>query len=70
MLATLEVHLTNFSRDVLRHGVVGAPGSDGVPVTNLLDLGHGVEDLRLLGITPGELLDVVTAVLVPGDDGR
>ena len=61
--------LTNLSISILLSCVVGAPGCNVVPVPQLFNLFHGVERLWLLGISSGNLLDLVVAELVAGDHG-
>jgi hypothetical protein len=50
--------------------ITPTPCSHIVAILDLLKMGHGVEDLGLLGVTPGEFLNFATPVFVARYDGR
>ena len=65
-----DAELTDLRGRILRGCVVGAPRRDDVTVSQLLNRVHWIEGLRFLRISSGDLLVLVVAVLVAGDDRR
>ena len=65
-----DAELTDLRGSILHGRVVCAPRSDDVAISQLFDRVHRVEGLRFLRISSGNLLVLVVAVLVAGDDRR